>query len=209
MSFNSSHVVVRGHAVNNVEGNQVNTSQTITAEVVHINGHREKERTEYDEFEEVKRGHIVTLERLHTEDLSNRELEWELKDGELVHKPARSTKRSICTVQVRPDQQTKYTAVVYDGEDSHVWWKDDFERFSRAGLGAPDTWQLYGLNRSKVPLLIFHDASDFNRFYVAEMVPLASFYKESFWGDFYVYMLREHLRCLSWQIWLNMRGDKS
>ncbi|KAK7026070.1 hypothetical protein VNI00_015716 [Paramarasmius palmivorus] len=158
MSFNSSEVFVRGHAINNVEGNQVNHSQAITAEVVHINSQREIERTEYDEFEEVKRGQIYTLKQLHTEEIRRWwEWEWELEDGELVRKRNRSTQRTICTVQVRPDQQTKYTAVIYEGNDADFFWKRDFERFSRAGLGKPEVWQLYGLNRSKIPFLIFHD----------------------------------------------------
>ncbi|KAK7024149.1 hypothetical protein VNI00_016527 [Paramarasmius palmivorus] len=190
MSFNSSKVFVRGHAINNVEGNQVNHSQTITAEVVHINSQREMERTEYDEayeFEQVKRGQIYALKRLHTGDASEWwGWEWELKDGELGH------------------QQTKYTVAFYEGEDAQFYWERDFEHFSRAGLGKPDAWQLYGLNRSKIPFLIFHDG--LNQF-VVELVPLAHFYKESLWGDLYVWMLTEQLHCHESRIWLNMEGN--
>ncbi|KAK7016206.1 hypothetical protein VNI00_018958 [Paramarasmius palmivorus] len=204
MSFNSSgsQIIVHGHAINNVEGSQVNNSQTITAEVVNFSGQQEIERTEYDEFVEVKRGQIFTCKRLHTE--KKQEWEWEEKDGESVRKN-RSAQRTICTVQVRPDQQAKYTAVIYEGDDAHVWWKRDFEHFSCAGLGTPEVWQLYGLNHSKIPLLIFHDGS--NQVCVVELVPLANFYKKSFLGDFYVYMLKEQLNCGWNQIWLNMEGN--
>ncbi|KAK7026086.1 hypothetical protein VNI00_015732 [Paramarasmius palmivorus] len=181
---------VDGDITNTVNGNQYNAS------VMNFGQVERRERTEYDEFEEVKRGQIYTLKRLHTEN-PEKWWDWELKDEELV-RTNRSAQRTICTVQVRPDQQTKYTVAIYEGKDAHVWWKRDFERFSSAGLGAPDTWQLYGLNRSKIPLLIFHD----------ELVPLANFYKKSFWGDFYLYNLIEHLDCRkSSQIWLNMGGN--
>lgn len=133
MSFNSSHATINGHAINTVLGSQCNHTQTITAEVVHMNDLKmDVGRTDYDEFEYVQRGRIVTTRKIYTEDLSERRSDW--KNGELVWRPLRSARRTICTAEVHPHRQSKYTMVIYEGEDAHISWGDDFERFSRAGL---------------------------------------------------------------------------
>ncbi|KAK7037452.1 hypothetical protein VNI00_010944, partial [Paramarasmius palmivorus] len=120
---NCSQVTITGGVLNQVNGDQYNTS------VVHVNHQMHVERTEYDEFEYVNRGRIITLKNIHTDDLS-KAWEGEWKDGQFVRKPTRSTQRTICTVEVHPDRHAKYTAVFYEGKDAHIFWEEDFKRYS-------------------------------------------------------------------------------
>ncbi|KAK7022952.1 hypothetical protein VNI00_016842 [Paramarasmius palmivorus] len=188
----SSKVSIRGRAtLNSVRGNQINHTKTIIIS-------RATKRDEYDEFEYVKRGDIVTVKDIHSEEL--KEWEWESRgDGHWVAgRTLRKTKRRICAIELhsdRPSSQTqKFTAFIYEDDDAHSFWEDDFREFSRNRT--MDSLQLFGLNSSKIPMLIFHH----------ELIPLEHFYKSSFWGDIYLAYLSKNKDCSPVCLWMDSAG---
>ncbi|KAI3614112.1 hypothetical protein WG66_010856 [Moniliophthora roreri] len=89
-------------------------------------GQTEVKHTEHDEFEYVKRGHVISVK-----DLRCVEQNWALQD-----KPRKSfrrlkAKKTICLAEIHPDRQSKYTVIMYEGEDAEHVWEEDFQRFSR------------------------------------------------------------------------------
>ncbi|EEB94419.1 hypothetical protein MPER_06770, partial [Moniliophthora perniciosa FA553] len=78
-------------------------------------------------FEYVKRGHIVSTKEIHSEDVS--EWDWELQNGKLFCRRKSSAKRTIYIVELI-DRQSKFTAMIYEGEGAHHAWEDDFRQFS-------------------------------------------------------------------------------
>ncbi|EEB89916.1 hypothetical protein MPER_11938 [Moniliophthora perniciosa FA553] len=122
MSFNnSSGFSFKGrNTFNNLHGDQVNT--TITAEIVNIHGHDTTatftKNTIFEEFDYVKLGHVISMKDLGSVDLS--QWDWHFQNGELVRRRARKT---ISTIQVHPNQQSKFTAIRYEGEDAQEAWE--------------------------------------------------------------------------------------
>uniref|UniRef100_A0A0W0GBQ2 Uncharacterized protein n=1 Tax=Moniliophthora roreri TaxID=221103 RepID=A0A0W0GBQ2_MONRR len=185
MSFtNSSQVSIRGrNTFNHVHGNQVN--QSISAEIVNMINEAEVERTEFDEFEYVKRGNVISVKKLdHT---GGDGQEW-----------TRTVRRSNAwatahTVELHPTRQ-RFTAFMYEGEDPHELWEKDFQLYSHDK--DPETFQLFGLNRSQVPMLIFHN----------EWTPLAHIYTTSFWKDMFIHFLAEHADNSRSSLWMDGEG---
>ncbi|ESK86877.1 hypothetical protein Moror_3428 [Moniliophthora roreri MCA 2997] len=139
-------------------------------------------------FRKVIRGDMITVKELSSEEIAD--WEWRWKYGKVAgkHKAWRTT----CTVEVYPDRQSKFTAVMYEGEDAECIWEKEFEKFSRTRN--PLVAQLFGINRSEIPMLIFHD----------ELIPLAHFFnKESIWMDVYIEHLRINMRCGRKRLWMN------
>ncbi|ESK90598.1 hypothetical protein Moror_4234 [Moniliophthora roreri MCA 2997] len=163
---NASQLVIEGeNSFNNIRGDQVN--QTFTLNLA--NGVPVK-CTEYDEFVYVKRGNLITLEELSSVDMR----EWE--DGEDGESPRHeiSARKRVYKVKLH-GVQSEFTAVIYEGEDASTFWKRDFQCFSRTQ--DPRWVQLFGLNQSNIPALIFHH----------ELIPVGQFYKaNSFWKDVYI-----------------------
>ncbi|ESK81577.1 hypothetical protein Moror_11308 [Moniliophthora roreri MCA 2997] len=179
MSFkNSSGFSFKGNdTFNHVEGNQFN------GQVINVNSHAAAKRTKYDEFDYVKSGHIITLKTLHTENDWHRDCksqEWRIKSRKTIH-----------TIELHNNQQSKYTAVMYEGKDARTLWEEDFRWFSRTRN--PSSFQLFGINRSEIPALIFHH----------ELVPCAHFYTRSFWMNVYIQHLRKNMGCWDYMLWMN------
>ncbi|ESK85870.1 hypothetical protein Moror_2342 [Moniliophthora roreri MCA 2997] len=180
--------------LNDVHGNQVNhhTNQTISGGVIHLhnqNTTQVTERTRYDEFDVVKTGHVIHLKDLYSKDVSG----WHWQNGELVGNMRKTAQKTISTIQVHPDQQSKFTAITYEGEGAQEAWEKDFKQFShvsRTGL-----FQLFGINRSEIPMLIFHH----------ELIPVAHFYTKSFWMDVYLEHLRLNKRCDDEDLWMDTK----
>ncbi|KAK7032360.1 hypothetical protein VNI00_013108 [Paramarasmius palmivorus] len=193
---NSSKVLIRGKpTLNNVRGNQINHTKTIITNVVS----GAKERDEYEEFEYVKRGHIVTIKDVHSQELEDRELVSQGNGTRVSGRLLRKTKRRICTVELHSDrlssQTRKFTAFIYEDDDARSFWEDDFREFSRNRT--TDSLQLFGVNRSEIPILIFHH----------ELVPLGHFYKSSFWGDIYLAYLSRNKQSAPVFLWMNTAGS--
>ncbi|ESK87962.1 hypothetical protein Moror_10876 [Moniliophthora roreri MCA 2997] len=182
MSFtNSSHTAIAGeNTFNHVQGNQVNVNfNTIQAMV---------KRTKYDQFREVIHGDMIILKEIHSKEIAD--WEWEYKYGKMTGK--HEARRTTCIVEVYPDRQSKFTAVMYEGEDAQCVWEKEFEKFTRNRN--PLVTQLFGINRSEIPMLIFHD----------ELIPLAHFFNiESIWMDVYIDHLRRNMRCSQDNLWAN------
>uniref|UniRef100_A0A0W0FYC1 Uncharacterized protein n=1 Tax=Moniliophthora roreri TaxID=221103 RepID=A0A0W0FYC1_MONRR len=189
MSFNnSSQILITGeNTINHVQGNQVNG--TINADTVNFNtGQEVVNRTVNDEFRYVRRGDMITLKEIHSEEIAD--WEWERKYGKVTgkHKAWRTT----CTVEIYPNRQTKFTAVMYEGEDAECVWEKEFEKFTRTRNSL--VAQLFGINRSVIPMLIFHD----------ELIPLAHFFnEESIWMHVYIEHLRINMECSLNHLWMN------
>uniref|UniRef100_A0A0W0G3P3 DUF6593 domain-containing protein n=1 Tax=Moniliophthora roreri TaxID=221103 RepID=A0A0W0G3P3_MONRR len=137
MSIHNSQFSVRGKPTfNNVHGDQVNNHTTITAAVVHMRGDDTTvaKYTVSDEFEYVKRGHVIGMKELGSIDLS--ECDWHQKNGKCVGKLRKSARKTISTVEIHPDRQSKFTAITYEGKDAQEAWEKDFKQFLHARLVA-------------------------------------------------------------------------
>ncbi|EEB90833.1 hypothetical protein MPER_10911 [Moniliophthora perniciosa FA553] len=180
MSFtNSSQVSIRGNnTFNHVHGNQFN--QSITAEIVNMINEARVERTEADEFEYVKRGNVISVKRLDHKGEDSQEFKGTA--GWSAH-----------VVELHPTRQ-RFTAFMYEGKDADKLWEKDFRSYSR--VKDPETFQLFGLNRSQVPMLIFHD----------EWTPLAHIYTTSFWKDMFIHFLAEHVDNSRSALWMDGKG---
>ncbi|KAK7056657.1 hypothetical protein VNI00_002374 [Paramarasmius palmivorus] len=133
MSFDrSSKVSIRGqNRLTNVGRDQYNNSnnRTIIKQTIRMQATKSTKKTKYDQFTAVKHGDIMVLKDVHAQDLEQWEHTYEGPDRwQLV----RECKRTVHTVQVYPDQQSKFTALVYEGdsEDARSYWEEDFRRFS-------------------------------------------------------------------------------
>uniref|UniRef100_A0A0W0FRB1 Uncharacterized protein n=1 Tax=Moniliophthora roreri TaxID=221103 RepID=A0A0W0FRB1_MONRR len=191
MSFTNSSSYIRGrNTLNHIHGNQVNG--TINAGIVNFTaGQETTQRTVYDEFPYVKRGDMFIIKEIYSVDLSG--WDWNWRNGQLIgrHKSAR---RSIYVVEILPYRQAKFTAVMYEGDDVQNAWEADFRQFSHARK--PGSTQLFGINRSEIPALIFH----------SELIPLAHLYKESFWMNVYVEHLAISKECGRKYLWMDTKG---
>ncbi|ESK86053.1 hypothetical protein Moror_9389 [Moniliophthora roreri MCA 2997] len=183
-SHSSSFSFRDDNTFNHIHGHQVNGP--VTAGIVNFNNQVMVERTEYDEFEYVKRGHIVSMKEIYSE-LS--QWDWKWQNGGLTaqHK----ARKTIYTVELYPDRQSKYTAVLYEGKDAHKAWKKDFKQFSCTRK--PGIAQLFGINQSAIPMLIFHH----------ELIPCAHFFKRTIWMNMYIHHLRANMKCGQSQLWMN------
>uniref|UniRef100_A0A0W0FQT2 Uncharacterized protein n=1 Tax=Moniliophthora roreri TaxID=221103 RepID=A0A0W0FQT2_MONRR len=188
MSINhSSRVSIKGkNTFNHVHGHQFNGP--IEGNVVFSTGQEVVKRTEYDEFEYVKRGHIVSMKEIHSEDIS--EWDWKWQNGKLLCQQKSSAQRTIYTVELI-NQQSKFTAMIYKGKDAQAAWEDDFQQFSRIDdLGS---FRLFGINQSAIPALIFHH----------ELVPMAHIFTGSLWMNVYIKHLSENMGCGWYYLWMN------
>ncbi|KAK7056655.1 hypothetical protein VNI00_002372 [Paramarasmius palmivorus] len=143
MSFHrSSQVSIRGQnrltnvgrdQYNNNSNNRtiINKRTTIRMAAAKSTKQAAKQGTKYDEFTAVKHGDIIVVKDLHEEDLADWDrISW--GSGGTEYRIVRECKRTIQTIQVYPDRQSKFTALVYEGdsEDARSYWEEDFRQFS-------------------------------------------------------------------------------
>ncbi|KAG7097836.1 hypothetical protein E1B28_005154 [Marasmius oreades] len=135
---------------NAVTGNQTN----------HIyNGMvQQKKHTIYDEFYEIKLGGVHRIRDIHCENYPRR---WDIGIREWYEERRLRVDRTICAAEIRGEQGSRFTVVSYSGPEKDKAWKEDFQLVSKATNTTK--MQLFGINRSSVPLLIFY----------GELVPLA------------------------------------
>ncbi|ESK83752.1 hypothetical protein Moror_2070 [Moniliophthora roreri MCA 2997] len=189
MSIHNSQFSVTG-TLNNVNGDQVNYNHTT---ITHIHGDDEKvtECTIFGQFENVKRGNVIGMKELYSEDLSK--WDWHWKNGKWVRRRRKPARKTISTVQVYPDRQSNFTAIKYEGEGAQEAWEKDFKQFSHASRTG--VFQLFGINRSEIPMLIFHH----------ELIPVAHFYTNSFWMALYMDYLTWNKACSDIDSWMDTR----
>ncbi|ESK87838.1 hypothetical protein Moror_15331 [Moniliophthora roreri MCA 2997] len=182
MSFtDSSQIRITGeNTISHVQGNQVNINLNAGQAVI--------KRTKYGQFRQVIHGDMIMLREIHSEEISDWEWEWEYGKVTGMHE----TQRRTCIVQVYPDRQSKFTAVMYEGEDAEWFWEKEFEKFARTRN--PLVAQLFGINRSEIPMLIFHD----------ELIPCANFFnRKSIWMDVYIAHLMTNMGCSEDNLWMS------
>ncbi|KAI3602793.1 hypothetical protein WG66_008116 [Moniliophthora roreri] len=123
MSINhSSRVSIKGkNTFNHIHGHQFNAP--IHGNVVFSAGQEVVKRTEYDEFQYVRRGNMIIVKEIHFA-----EWDWKWRPGKVFAR--HKIRRTIYTVEL-VDRQSKFTAMVYEGEDAHSFWEDDFQQFSQ------------------------------------------------------------------------------
>ncbi|ESK88753.1 hypothetical protein Moror_17141, partial [Moniliophthora roreri MCA 2997] len=155
----------------------------IHGNVVFSAGQEVVKRTEYDEFQYVRRGNMIIVKEIHFA-----EWDWKWRPGKVFAR--HKIRRTIYTVEL-VDRQSKFTAMVYEGEDAHSFWEDDFQQFSQINdLGS---FRLFGINQSAIPALIFHH----------ELIPLGHIFTGSIWMDVYFKHLSRNMGCRQYSLWVN------
>uniref|UniRef100_A0A0W0FQJ1 Uncharacterized protein n=1 Tax=Moniliophthora roreri TaxID=221103 RepID=A0A0W0FQJ1_MONRR len=209
--FNDAQdVAISGNAVNVVHRDQYNGA-TINAQVIRIENtgkvkvEREKVRdndSEYDQYREIIRGDIHKLEQLSSK---GRE-DWEWKGGKIVW--THSYRVTAHRAQVYDDDRV-FTAISYHGRGAEKIWKKEFRKWSQPNDPAV-LLQLFAINRSKVPALLFHD----------EWLPLGHLHSKvagTFWERYYLRVYADawwrsiapnSTRDLLSNLWLNSRTGR-
>ncbi|KAG7097611.1 hypothetical protein E1B28_004945 [Marasmius oreades] len=166
----ASRFSIEGGAHNYVQGDQINN---YTTQVVQ---HQVKKRRIYDEFPNIQRGLVRRLKDLDRKDFL-------LRRNMNRYEVEFTVERTISTAKIHGDNST-FTVVSYKGQDAEKAWKKEFRQFSET----TDTMkmQLFGINRSSVPLLIFY----------GELVPLAHLWDRlGEYGRCYAYTLAFSMWC--------------
>ncbi|KAG7094710.1 hypothetical protein E1B28_005530 [Marasmius oreades] len=182
--FQGARVVSIGQGTfNAVTGNQTNHIYKYNR----IVEKREKERTIYDEFPDIQRGLVRRLKDL---DHKDRLLRWNATSQK--YEIEFTVERSISTAKIHGDSSS-FTVVSYNGQDAQKAWKRDFRQFSETTNTTK--MQLFGINQSRIPLLIFY----------GELVPLAHFWDRlGRLGRGYATTLAEHVwDCSPSTVWID------
>ncbi|KAG7097889.1 hypothetical protein E1B28_005202 [Marasmius oreades] len=168
---------------NAVTGNQTNNTYNHC-----IFEQRKKKRTIYDEFLDIQRGLVRRIKDLdHIESLNF----W---NSRLQEYEVFRVERTISTAKIHGDSSSSsFTVVSYKGQDAQKAWKTEFRQFSETTNTTE--MQLYGINRSSVPLLIFH----------GELLPVAHFWDRlGVFGQGYASTMAWNvLECEESEVWIN------
>ncbi|KAJ8092458.1 hypothetical protein PM082_023711 [Marasmius tenuissimus] len=186
----------RDQNVNNGPGSLiVNNNNRITQESRPIRWYiqgTEAEEAEYDQYGEYRRGDIQLLRMIHRRNLEK----WDRK----THRHVFDCEQSVWLGEIVSGNEkgTIVTVECYQGQGAPEVWKHGFQRYS-VNLSASDA-HLLGLNRSKIPLLIF----------LGELVPIKGFAKNiRRVGQYYLDCLGNHWGWV-WgsggvDLWMDMR----
>ncbi|KAF9254456.1 hypothetical protein L218DRAFT_992306 [Marasmius fiardii PR-910] len=190
---------IEGCAYNYVQGDQIinNTTHVVQHEK------KEKERTIYDEFDYIKRGAIRRLRDIDLEsgDERRRLVQWPLVD------------MRICVAELHREKDQRFMVVSYSGPEAEKAWEQDLLEFSR--VRDAKHMQLHGINRSDIPMLIFHDGVSFFRIVGLftqramtglELVPIGHIWNQiSKLGRCYLTTLvsRSNLNCVISNLWID------
>ncbi|ESK87325.1 hypothetical protein Moror_5734 [Moniliophthora roreri MCA 2997] len=185
---NASNFKIAGNAaLSNVGGNQYNFRTTIIGRnggaVVHK---RRKGSHRCSQFHEIIRGDIFMLQEMHSEEIH----EWEI-DGEGYVRNVPRGRRTISTAELNNAKESKFTVMTYQGQDARKLWKKDFYEYSQ--LQAPHRLQLFAINQSEMPALIFYN----------ELIPLDHFFKGSLWMAVYIKCLKTKYMCSKNDLWMD------
>ncbi|KAK1215021.1 hypothetical protein PQX77_022387 [Marasmius sp. AFHP31] len=163
-----------------VQGDQINYTTTIVRA-------EEKERTELDEYFELKRGAICKLKNVHI-GLYPRDDEdqWRYKFWEEDWVQA---DRLICTAELVDRPGRVFTMVEYRGPDARKAFEKDFAMLMSLTSNGP---QMYGYNLSMIPSILVYN----------ELVPAAQV-NTGFVGRMYLNSIRWQLGCGIEEMWLD------
>ncbi|KAK1222633.1 hypothetical protein PQX77_014512, partial [Marasmius sp. AFHP31] len=162
-----------------VQGDQINYTTTIVQA-------EEKERTELDEYFEVKRGAICKLKNVHIGLYSrDDEDQWRYKFWE----DWVQADRLICTAELVDRPGRVFTMVEYRGPDARKAFEKDFAMLMSLTSNGP---QMYGYNLSTIPSILVYN----------ELVPAAQV-NTGFVGRMYLNSIRRQLDCGAEEMWLD------
>ncbi|KAK7060774.1 hypothetical protein VNI00_000506 [Paramarasmius palmivorus] len=150
--------------------------------------HKRREGDATDQYRELLRGDIYNVERVHSEDFYERKVQG---DGRLVE--PHIGRRAVHQVRIYGDDRA-FTSISYHGEDAFKLWREDFTKYTQLSDSA--TLQLFGVNKSNIPALIFYD----------DWIPIGHIYRTGmFWTNVYFNLLSKSLQCDVTDLWLNMQ----
>ncbi|KAG7097564.1 hypothetical protein E1B28_004901 [Marasmius oreades] len=183
-----------------IQGNQTNNH--IYHEIVK----RRRGRTIYDQFHEIMLGGVHRIRDIHCEIYPR---QWDVGIRKRREEGRFRVDRTVCAAKIC-GEHGRFTVVSYSGpEKEKVWasvydlsckyqelfqaWKEDFQQFSETINTTK--MQLFGINRSSVPLLIFY----------GELVPLAHLWDSlGQFGRSYAYTLsRDVWHCSPSEVWID------
>ncbi|KAK7060846.1 hypothetical protein VNI00_000579 [Paramarasmius palmivorus] len=197
MSFTDAHdVTIQGNATNVVYRDQHNNSTVNICVTGHkrpaVKRQRRKELSNLEQYREIILGDIYKIKRIHAGDICEEEWDENRQSIRVL-----TSHRSIHHVKLYRDGDV-FTLVTYSGQDASKIWTDSFLKHTDYN-NTTMLFQLFGVNRSEVPGLIFYD----------DWLPMSHFYsKETFWMTLYVGMLGRRMGCLEWEVWLNTKSGQ-
>ncbi|KAK7060747.1 hypothetical protein VNI00_000479 [Paramarasmius palmivorus] len=169
----------------NISAHTVNIQVGDVGRAVKRRRMREADVDQVGQYREILLGDIYEVQRIHAEVIWDREKTRQTRED--------FTQRTIYHARLYRDDRA-FTAMTYRGEDAAKAWKRDFMRYSQTS-DSTLRFQLFGVNRTKVPTLIFYD----------DWTPIAHFChnKSIFWMSLYFTLLAEYMQCPRSEIWLN------
>ncbi|KAK1216216.1 hypothetical protein PQX77_021160 [Marasmius sp. AFHP31] len=174
-----------------IAANQESNSPSTSTMVIHVKGNQvnqivqreEKERTEFDDYRNVKSGDFYRLEDVCVTKYCRNP--WWCYDEPKVDK-------TICAVEVI-GTEGRFTSVTYRGPDARRAFKKDFRKFSRA-RSSKSSAQVFAVDVGTVPSLLFWHG----------LLPISHFRRNLGWlGGLYVYNLRRKLNCRERELWVD------
>ncbi|KAK1215757.1 hypothetical protein PQX77_021617 [Marasmius sp. AFHP31] len=173
-----------------IVANQGPNSPSTSTMVVHVKGNQvnqivqreEKERTEFDDYRNVKSGDFYRLEDIY--------------DTEYPRNPrwcyGPKVDKTVCAVEVI-GTEGRFTSVTYRGPDARRAFKKDFWKFSRA-RSSKSSAQVFAVDVGTVPSLLFWHG----------LLPISHFERSLDWlGGIYVYSLCRKLNCFEEELWVD------
>ncbi|KAK1220085.1 hypothetical protein PQX77_017165 [Marasmius sp. AFHP31] len=168
-----------------VQGDQINYTTTIVRA-------EEKERTELDEYFEVKRGAICRLKNIHIDQyLRDNEDQCRCQICEEGRVQQIQADRLICTAELVDRPGRVFTMVEYRGPDAKKVFEKDFAMLMSL---TSNGLQMYGYNLSTIPSILVYN----------ELVPAAQV-NTGLVGRMYLNSIRRQLGCGAEEMWLDPR----
>ncbi|KAK1231609.1 hypothetical protein PQX77_005273 [Marasmius sp. AFHP31] len=173
-----------------IAANRESNSPSTSTMVVHVKGNQvnqivqqeEKERTEFDDYRNVKSGDFYRLEDVCVAEYPQ-EAWWYY--GPKVDK-------TICAVEVI-GTEGRFTSVTYRGPDARRAFEEDFRKFSQA-RSSKSSAQVFAVDVGTVPSLLFWHG----------LLPISHFGRNLGWlGVIYVYNLCRKLNCKEEELWVD------
>ncbi|KAF5374246.1 hypothetical protein D9758_004533 [Tetrapyrgos nigripes] len=187
MSFSHcSNFTINGSTINYVQGNQVIVKRIIQKP--------ERIPTPYDDYFRIRTGALRLLKEIHCYRYPRR---WDSEIRAPWEERLARADRRIYTTEVRREKGSIFTAIAYDGPEAVRAWEEDFKLFS--ATRTTNILQLFGINRSNVPWLIFYD----------ELMPVSHM-----WNDLkvlsqnFLHLISAKLHCIPRQLWIDPREGK-
>ncbi|KAF9260534.1 hypothetical protein L218DRAFT_1002505 [Marasmius fiardii PR-910] len=174
---------IEGDTNNYVQGDQIINYLPQTASI----NSRKRKRTIHDEFEDIQRGNVYRIRDLHRIDgIIRPKFYW--YEAETLFE----AERTISTAEIQGNN-SRFTVVSYRGKDAKKAWEEEFRQWSENTDAT--NMQLFGINRSDVPLLIFH----------RELLPLMHFMgRIGKFGQLYASTLaRTVMECPLCELWMD------